>query len=149
MRILLLTGCVSSASEIPVKSHERVTARLYEQESSHIARLDGLVVPGKIRARGIVGIVSVRGTLSFREWMLVWQAQGDEEQGPYSVTEQDGILAFHSEYLIENDEQVRWSGTADGQTVSDVTVIWTRVKGDAVHDLLLPDQVTLDFTPDK
>ena len=112
------------------------------------ADLDGLVVHGRVRARGLIGLVSVPGELSFQGGMLVWATGDSEDVGPYAVSATDCLLAFTAEHVIENGEHVRWSGVSDGRTVSDVTAIWTRVEGDFVHDLLLPEQVTLDFTPD-
>ncbi len=111
--------------------------------------LDGIVVPGSIRARGVFGMFRVGGTLSFRDGMLIWAARGEENAGPYSLTGTDGQFEFSAEHLIENDEHVRWSGSFDGQTATNVTAVWTRVEGDWVHDLLLPEQVTLEFTPDQ
>ena len=117
------------------------------KEGAQVEGLDGLTVPGSIRARGVFGMFSVRGTLSFRDGELIWTARGDEDTGPYLLTETDGQFAFSAEHSIENDERVRWSGSSNGQTVSNVTAVWTRAEGDWVHDLFLPEQVTLEFTP--
>lgn len=112
------------------------------------AGIDGLAVDGRIRARGVMGLVSVPGTLSFREGLLVWAAQDTIDCSPYTLTPVEGGYQFAAEYRIENDEHVSWSGWTDGESVRDVTAVWTRVEGDFIHDLLLPEQVTMRFTPD-
>lgn len=112
------------------------------------AGIDGLEVDGRIRARGVMGLVSVPGTLSFREGLLVWAAQDTIDCTPYTLTPVEDGYHFAAQYRIENDEHVSWSGWTDGQTVRDVTAIWTRVEGDFIHDLLLPERVTMRFTPD-
>ncbi|MHA6288119.1 hypothetical protein [Maricaulis sp. CAU 1757] len=117
-------------------------------EQAPVTSLDGLVVPGRIRAQGVAGLLSVAGTLSFREGHLVWTARGETESGPYLLSESGGTVAFASDYRIANNERVQWAGTSDGRSVADVRVVWTRTPGDWVHDLLLPEQVTLTFTPD-
>lgn len=109
--------------------------------------LDGLEFHGTIRARGLIGLVRVRGTLAFDGGELVWTAQGDTEGGPYVLSSRDGQAVFVAEYTLETGEQVRWTGAIDGGQVSDVRAVWTRAVGDIVHDLFLPDVVTLDFTP--
>lgn len=54
---------------------------------------------------------------------------------------------FAARYLTEDDEHVRWSGSSDGRAVTNVTAVWTRAEVNLVHDLLLPRQVVLEFTP--
>jgi hypothetical protein len=112
------------------------------------ASIDGLEVEGRIRARGVVGLVSVPGTLSFRDGALVWAAQDTIDCSTYNLTPAEDGYRFAAEYRIENDEHVSWSGWTDGLAVRDVTAVWTRVEGDFIHDLLLPEQVTLHFRPD-
>lgn len=107
------------------------------------------MAPGRIRARGIVGIVSVRGVLSFRDGMLIWTVGESEDSGPYVLSGADCRFRFTAEHITKDNEHVRWSGISDGRSVTDVTAVWTRVEGDFVHDLLLPERVTLDFTPDR
>jgi hypothetical protein len=110
--------------------------------------LDGLIVHGRIRAQGIFGLMSVPGTLSFQNGRLLWTVEGSMDSGPYQLVGSDGACSFSARHAIENGEQVQWSGWSDGWTVTDVTAVWTRTRGDFVHDLLLPEQVTLEFTPD-
>ncbi len=142
MRTMLITLCLMACTPPDLPA-----ARASIDQS--LESLDGLVVPGKIRARGITGVFSVRGTLSFREGMLVWTVEGDEDVGAYSLIKRDGYVKFAAEHFIENNERVVWSGNSNGETVTDVTAVWTRVKGDFVHDVFLPAQVTLEFTPDS
>lgn len=110
--------------------------------------IDGLNVPGRIRANGLVGLVSVPGTLFFADGQLVWQARDTRDCAPYTLTPDGDAMRFTAHYRIENDEHVRWSGWTDGTRVRDVTAVWTRVEGDFVHDLFLPDEVLMVFTPD-
>ncbi len=120
----------------------------YDCGSTQRESLDGLVVPGRIRAQGIAGVMSVPGELSFRDGLLVWAARGSEDVGSYVLSGSTCPLEFTAEHYLENNEQVRWSGLSDGRTVSNVTAVWTRNEGDWVHDLFLPHEVTLEFTPD-
>ncbi len=110
-------------------------------------RLDGLSVPGEIRAHGVYGAVGVEGVLSFANGSLCWSVDDERDCAPVEVLRGDGYLRFASEHLGERDERVQWSGRYDGQRFSDVTVLWTRVEGDAVHDLLLPERLVLGFEP--
>lgn len=112
------------------------------------ASLDGLSAEGGIRARGLIGLVSVRGELSFSEGQLHWRVGEDVDSSPYSATETDGVIAFTSAHRMENGEHVLWTGVYDGDAFSDVTALWTRVEGDFVHDLVLPGEVVMVFTPD-
>jgi hypothetical protein len=50
---------------------------------------------------------------------------------------------------LKNGEHVEWIGVFDGEFVTDAQAVWTRKEGDFVHDLLLPKEVTLAFTPDR
>lgn len=109
--------------------------------------LDGLAFDGKVRARGIIGLFSVKGILSFADGQLIWAVKDSQDIGPYQTTEVEGGINFKAHLSIENNEQVVWSGFYDGKTLHNAHAVWTRVKGDFVHDLLLPEQVTLDFTP--
>ncbi|WP_420434769.1 hypothetical protein [Hyphobacterium sp.] len=112
------------------------------------AGLDGRSVSGRIRARGPAGLFSVPGTLSFRGGNLVWLARGNADSGPYQWRETGDAIEFRAEHVIENGERAIWSGSFDGTRFHDVTAVWVRVEGDWVHDLLLPDRVVMEFTPD-
>ncbi|MBT8142620.1 MAG: hypothetical protein HKN88_05480 [Gammaproteobacteria bacterium] len=109
--------------------------------------LDGQSYDGSIRAKGIMGLISVKGTLSFDDGMLVWEAKGSKDTAPYETLAVEGGMAFAATAVIENNETVAWSGIVDGDQLKNARAIWTRQKGDLVHDLLLPDQVTMLFTP--
>jgi hypothetical protein len=65
--------------------------------------------------------------------------------GPYQSVKQDGNIAFTSVHKLENGESVLWTGIWNGEEITDLTARWTRVEGDFLHDLLLPDEVILDF----
>ncbi|MBY6203805.1 hypothetical protein [Halomonas denitrificans] len=109
--------------------------------------LDGLAVPGEIRAHGVYGAFGVDGVLSFAGGELCWTIDDEQDCAPVEVIRGDGYLRFASEHRGERDERVEWSGRYDGHALSDVTVLWTRVEGDAVHDLLLPERLVLGFEP--
>lgn len=111
--------------------------------------LEGESFDGRIRARGILGLFRVRGTLSFDDGLLVWSARGSNESAPYEVERHGGLLRFSATVDVEGGSHVDWSGTYDGKTLLEVRAVWTRVdEDDFVHDLFLPDVVTLIFTPD-
>lgn len=125
-------------------AHEPQSVQLH-----HADLLDASSFPGTVRARGLIGLVRVSGTLSFVGGDLVWSSQGDTESGPYRTFVEGDECVFMAEYTLESGGQVRWTGVFDGQRVHDVRITWTRVTGDAVHDLFLPNVVALDFTPDS
>ncbi|WP_323761214.1 hypothetical protein [Maricaulis sp.] len=110
--------------------------------------LDTLEFEGTIRARGLIGLMRVSGTLGFANGDLVWTAQGETDRGPYVVRARDGRVAFMADYTLPSGEPVRWTGFFDGARLMDVEVVWSRRRGDLVHDLMLPVEVTLDFTPE-
>lgn len=110
--------------------------------------LDTLEFEGTILARGLIGLIRVSGTLGFANGDLVWTAQGESERGPYVVRARDGRVAFAADYTLPSGEPVRWTGFFDGARLMDVEVVWSRRRGDLVHDFFLPGEVTLDFTPD-
>ncbi len=111
--------------------------------------LDGKSFDGSIRAKGVIGIVSVKGTLAFENGQLIWMVNGSKDIAPYQVDHVEGELVFSAQAPAENGEFVNWSGTFDGETIHNVTAKWTRVEGDIIHDLFLPDVVTMVFTPKK
>ncbi len=111
--------------------------------------LEGRSFEGTVRAKGILGLMSVKGTLSFLNGNLVWEARGEKDVGRYQVEVKDNELYFTAFLTIENDETVEWSGIFDGHSLHRVEAVWTRVEGDFVHDMLLPEQVILVFTSDN
>lgn len=119
-------------------------------ESSGIPKLDGKSFQGRIRGEGMLGLFSVRGTLSFKDGLLIWEAKDSEVSAPYEEEDMDGILKFTSRVPGEGGTYVDWSGTYDGESVSGVKAIWTRIEEeDFIHDLFLPDVVTLVFITEK
>ncbi|MCK7593540.1 hypothetical protein [Pseudomarimonas salicorniae] len=111
--------------------------------------LEGRTFDGRIRARGLFGLVRVRGTLSFEAGQLVWQAQGSRETAPYQVETRNGILLFSARVIHPDGSFVDWAGIFDGERLRGVVALWDRSQEkDFIHDLLLPTQVTLEFSPD-
>ena len=81
--------------------------------------------------------------------MLIWSAKGSEDSAPYEVEEKDGFLRFSSQVPADGGTHVDWSGTYDGESVRNVQAVWTRTEeDDFVHDIFLPDVVTLVFKPE-
>lgn len=146
--LFLLSAC-STGSQHSVGTEQTILSLNSETplQTSHM--LDGKSFDGSIRARGIIGLFSVKGKLSFDDGMLVWTVKESKDIGPYQASEVEDGINFTAQLSIENNETVEWSGLFDGQSVQNVQAVWTRQKGDFVHDLLLPKQVTLDFTPVK
>ena len=110
--------------------------------------LEGLSYSGSIKAKGIIGLVSVKGTLSFKDGYLKWQAKGNEDSGLYTLQPDEHGVTFKSLVVLDNHEKVIWTGHFDGEHLTQVSAVWHRSPGDAIHDLLLPDKVTLLFRPD-
>ncbi|MEE2565231.1 hypothetical protein [Hyphobacterium marinum] len=145
----LLFALISGVAIGPASSFADDRGRQVPAASTDEAHgsLDGLSVDGRIRARGIIGLFSVPGTLSFEDGDLFWATRGEVDSGPYSTRPGTGVIEFHAEHMTPEGDIVVWSGRyADGR-FHDVTAVWTRVAGDAVHDLFLPDDVVLNFTP--
>ncbi len=117
------------------------------QDSSSEFKLEGQSFDGKIRAKGILGLFAVQGTLSFNDGNLIWSARDDDDELPYKEEMVNGVLKFMAETEIENEDNVKWTGFYRNGQIYDVTAEWTRIPGDFVHDLLLPDVVILKFTP--
>ncbi|GAA0869649.1 hypothetical protein GCM10009116_14850 [Brevundimonas basaltis] len=111
--------------------------------------LENLSVPGRVRARGIYGLFSVAGVLSFQGGRLHWTVDGVTESGRYDQSQTADGARFSADYVTRDNERLQWSGYVRNGRLRDVTAIWTRARGDFVHDLLLPRRLTLDFTPDR
>ncbi len=111
--------------------------------------LDGECYEGKIRATGFWGLFSVKGTLSFSDGALFWTVKYTVDKCPYSIYETGSQTRFKSKMIFDSGDSVEWDGHYDGSMIHDVTAEWIRVEGDFIHDLLLPDVVTLVFTPKK
>lgn len=109
--------------------------------------MGGKTFHGKIKADGIYGLIGVKGTLSFEDGFLIWSAKGSHDKIEYSWESVDGGIKFYAKAPIGNGETIEWSGVYDGKTIINVKAAWTRQKGDFIHDLLLPDVLTLTFTP--
>lgn len=118
--------------------------------ASAVLTLEGKSFQGRVRADGIFGLFSVKGTLSFKDGLLIWSAKGSDESAPYETESLDGLLKFTSRVPGESGTYVDWSGTYDGHSVNDVRAIWTRAgEDDFIHDLFLPDVVSLVFKQKK
>lgn len=145
--LILLTGC-THAAPAPAVLAIQSSQLPADPAGSSDALLDGVSVNGRVRAQGLIGLVSVPGTLSFRDGQLIWVVEGDSDTSAYTSWHHDGMVEFRAEQEIDTGERVVWSGRYNGVQVQDVTAVWYRNEGDFVHDLLLPDRVTLNFTPD-
>ncbi|MDP2559774.1 hypothetical protein [Psychrobium sp. 1_MG-2023] len=110
--------------------------------------LEGKSFPGSIKAQGLIGFSGVKGTLSFNNGLLTWTALHGRDSGVYQIKKHQQAHQFKASVIIENDEHIQWTGRYDGQSLYDVKAVWSRNTGDFIHDRLLPDVVTLIFTPD-
>jgi hypothetical protein len=146
MPVLLCGSACAQTPPSPV-TDTPIAAAEWRDPTEAQAGLDGLVVEGRVRARGPMGLVSVPGSLSFEDGQLVWIARETRDHGPYQVRTLPGGTAFRAEHMLENGERAVWTGRYDGTHFHDVSAEWHRVEGDFVHDLLLPETVILDFTP--
>jgi len=77
-----LASCASSQTTAPTPDAQALQAKGQAHPGARGDALDSLVVPGRIRARGAIGVFSVPGTVSFQEGMLVWTAQGADDVRP-------------------------------------------------------------------
>lgn len=116
-------------------------------------RLDGKSFHGSIRAKGVLGLFSRDGTLAFEDGLVAWTVDADDDPdeyppAAYSVSELNGSIVFEARMTAEDGGTVDWSGVYADQQLSDVQAVWIRAGGDFIHDLLLPDVVTMVFTPD-
>lgn len=143
MMMVVLTTMMTSTMSLAANLDE--TAAFKEEVS-----LEGKSFDGRTRARGIVGLFAVKGTLSFQDGEMTWTAQGDSNSAPYQIRETEGGILFNSKVAAEQDTIVHWSGFYDGATLSDVEAVWHRKnEEDFVHDLFLGEKLTLRFKPDK
>ena len=142
--LLCLSGCVASQLLSGPGPDPEIAQTPIQNEVDETV-LEGRAFSGKIRARGIVGLISVAGQLSFQNGSLIWDVEGAKDVGPYQLVERDGNIAFTAVHELDNGESVLWAGIWNGEEITNVTAQWTRVEGDFLHDLLLPDQVMLDF----
>ena len=93
-----------------------------------------------------MGLFSVKGTLSFKDGLMIWSARGSHDTAPYEIETTDGVLRFTSHVPLGGGNYVDWSGTFDGESVSNVKAVWSRAEEeDFIHDLFLGDVVTLIF----
>jgi hypothetical protein len=137
--MLLLIGSAAGPVTAQVPSADAADAQ---------PTLEGRSFPGLIRAKGPLGLFSVKGRLAFEDGNLVWTARGTREAAPYQVQAVDGGLKFMARLPAEQGTHVDWSGRFDGEALSEVEAVWDRsAEDDFFHDLLLPDVVTLVFKP--
>lgn len=119
------------------------------QTAEPVEQLENQRFSGSIRAKGVFGLVAVKGELSFDNGSLCWTVEQSSDCAPYRTEVENGPQKFYASYRIENDERVEWSGTFNGNSISQVTALWTRTSGDFIHDLFLPKKVMMKFTPDS
>ncbi len=111
--------------------------------------LDDLAFRGDIRATGLLGLFGRTGVLAFQDGLATWTVgEGAQDLLPacYRVSKAQDGSRFRITMKGRDGGTVEWRGLYDGSTVRDVEAVWTRRKGDFVHDLLLPDAVLLRFT---
>lgn len=107
---------------------------------------------GKIYAKGVYslfGLIKVEGVLSFSDSLLYWSTNGSLDSIPYQWRVIDDHIMFTASAMIENNETIEWRGFFHGDHVEDVHATWQRQKGDFIHDLFLPNEVTLVFKAKK
>ncbi|MGX5175297.1 hypothetical protein ACUR5C_14860 [Aliikangiella sp. IMCC44653] len=145
MMLILSSWCASSSEHNkPVSVSSKLS-------------LDSKIFDGKIRAKGVYGLFRVKGTILFSDGLLTWRVASEKnteqamDYAPanYTVKLIDELLYFTSIMPGQSGDKLIWSGIYDGQKLNKVEAIWVRQKGDWVHDLLLPEEVILRFTPDK
>jgi len=85
--------------------------------------------------------------LTFINGNLNWIVDEEIDSAPYKITKQNDIFHFTSKVINNDGDIVNWRGSYDGNTVINVEAVWIRKKGDFIHDLLLPNKVTLLFSP--
>ena len=143
--LILLVSLFVLMGSLPVFSSE-LSNQVVVNKKALI--LDGKSFDGRIRAKGIWGVLSHKGTIEFKQGKLIWKVnEKDKDYTPATYTTRlvDSKLVFNALMLGKNGDQVIWSGTYDGTALSCVTAKWKRQKGDWVHDTLLPDVVTMVF----
>lgn len=138
--LLALASPVSLASSAP------------SCEAPENGGLDGQVFHGTIRAKGPFGLFGVKGVLSFQDGVMTWRVgEGEQDLYPacYTIAPSGDGVAFASSMHGPHGDQVAWSGRYQDGQLEDVEAVWEREEGDFVHDLLLPDVVTLRFRAGK
>ncbi|MBT8085895.1 MAG: hypothetical protein HKP32_03655 [Woeseia sp.] len=117
--------------------------------------LDGKTFYGKIRARGLLGLFAKKSVLRFEGQLFSWSSGEDFRPAAYETREENGKIIFTA-HAVGNEgayanDYVDWRGEYDGESLSNVTAVWTRAQGggDWLHDLLLPQTVTFSFKPAK
>jgi|GEM_PF-1097511 len=139
--MLLLSICT------PVSAHNRETGDQFQTAKWN---LDGKSFHGRIRAKGLAGLFSAEGTLSFKGGHLIWSVAETQESAPYQTTSVAKGIVFSARLAGESNTYIDWSGLYDGVSLTDVKAIWTRTEEeDFIHDLFLPDVVELRFTPEN
>lgn len=132
--LLLVASCAVSKAPMQLKENSDLT-------------LDNKTFNGCVRASGIVGLICVDGVLSFKNGQLYWTVDDSVDKANFQLTPAEDFVSFSASYTIENNESVEWSGKYNGTIVYDVKALWTRQPGDWVHDMFLPDVVTMMFKP--
>lgn len=114
--------------------------------------MDGKSFEGMIRGMGLLGLINSKTTIEFKEGTFAWTKGEDFEPAPYETTEENGKIIFTARAAGKEggdyvDDYVVWSGIYDGESLSDVTAVWTRKKGGSnwLYDFLLPEVVTFIF----
>jgi hypothetical protein len=111
--------------------------------------LEGKTFKGKVKAKGLLGLFKVSGTLSFQDNLLTWQVDDEVDTGVYKIIPKNGLIHFSAHVKMTSGESVDWQGYFNGTSLIQVSAIWTRVEGDFIHDLFLPPVVTMIFLPEE
>jgi hypothetical protein len=114
--------------------------------------LDGKSFDGKIRGTGRLGLMRSKTIIEFKEGTFAWTTGEDFEPAPYETTEENGKIIFTARAAGKEggayvDDYADWSGVYNGESLSDVTAVWTRKEGGGnwLYDFLLPEVVTFIF----
>lgn len=124
-------------------------SEVHSENTQNNLTLENKSFKGSVKAKGIAGLFSVNGHLSFEKGLLIWSTDDSTDIGKFEIHEHQDGIQFKATITTVNNEKVEWSGIYDGDSLYGVEALWTRNKGDFFHDLLLPDVVTLVFTTHK
>ena len=125
-----------------------VSGNAVEAQNAQSLSLDGKSFSGELRvARGLFRWIRVEDSFSFENGMIVWESGlgGGYKQVPFETSYIDEKLMFKARFFREEGDFVDWTGVYDGESISEVKGIWTRVEDDFVHNLLLPAKVNFLF----
>ena len=121
---------------------------IYADDDSLDLSLDGKSFEGKLKVeKGFFRWITVKETITFKDGNFFWASgeRGGYQPTPYKAKEIVGSVVFTVRSSREEGDYIDWIGTYDGESLKNVTAVWTRIEKDFVHDLLLPQKVTFTF----